>query len=640
MKIANYYQSHIHTTMIKTISRTIQIVLLVCLAPPHAHTQDRKKSDTITTIPQLRAAIEKVLKNTKTPAVGIAMVNANGPVWIAGLGKANLEKNIDADSATMFRIGSTSKMFVSLSILKLAEEGRLNLDDKVSGLVPELAFENKWEDTDPIRIANLLEHTTGWDDIHFCEYAYNDSTPATLKQGLDFHPHSRTSRWVPGTRMSYCNAGPPVAALIIEKITGRNFEDYVKENFFTPLGMATTTYLRTDDYRKKGATLYDNNKPQEYWHIIMRPSGSINSSAADMARMVQFFVNRARVDTTQLVSKASLQRMETAATTSGARAGMRSGYGLNNYTSPYKGFVYQSHNGGVNGGLTDLSYLPGYDVGYVVMINAGNGAALDQITKLIRNFQTRELTSPTVAHDVEMTQELTDLDGYYVSLNPRSQNFYFLERLLNIEKIWTDKEGLYRRRMLGGDTTKFWPADGALMKSPETGMTSMVKTTDPLEGEVLHFDTDVLKRLSWLAAFGPLIVACLWALFMVSAVIFGIFWVVQYLMGRLAGGANLQVRLWPLLASLCFFGTALFFFLGLEDIFLRLGKVTIFSAGITVLTITFALTSVMSLFVVFRYRNEKINRVVWWHSTLGAGLHVLVTLYLFYFGVIGMRIWA
>ncbi len=206
----------------------------------------------------------------------------------------------------------------------------MSLDDKLSDLAPEIEFENEWESTDPVRIVHLLEHTTGWDDIHLPEYGHNDATPATLKEGLDFHPHSRVSRWKPGSRMTYCNAGPPVAAYILQKITGQDFEDYVQENFFAPMGMQTMTYRLSADVEAKGVTLYDNrNTPQDYWHIIMRPSGSINSSTTDMQKLVSFFVNRGAVDGEQLISLASLQRMERVESTPAAAAGQEVGYGLN-----------------------------------------------------------------------------------------------------------------------------------------------------------------------------------------------------------------------------------------------------------------------------------------------------------------------
>ena len=86
----------------------------------------------------------------------------------------------------------------------------------------------------------LMEHTTGFDDLHFPEWV--DDPEITLAEGLARHPHSRVSRWQPGTHMSYSNSGPSIAAYVVEKITGKDFEDYVREHVFDPLGMESSTF--------------------------------------------------------------------------------------------------------------------------------------------------------------------------------------------------------------------------------------------------------------------------------------------------------------------------------------------------------------------------------------------------------------
>ena len=160
--------------------------LLCCGA---ASAQDNDEEITPASVEELIAAIGDVLVEHDVPAVGLALVDSSGPVWVGSLGKANVENDIDADENTLYRIGSTSKMFVALSVLRLVEEGRLSLNDKLSDLAPDVQFENEWEATYPVRIVHLLEHTTGWDDIHLPDYAHNDPAPATLKEGLDAFAH-------------------------------------------------------------------------------------------------------------------------------------------------------------------------------------------------------------------------------------------------------------------------------------------------------------------------------------------------------------------------------------------------------------------------------------------------------------------
>jgi len=198
------------------------LVLAFCL-PVHPGLAQNKKDETpkpAQSIPELKQQLEKILADSHTPGVSVAIVHRDGPEWVAGLGKSDVATNHATTDETLFRIGSTSKAFASLSILKLVNEGKLSLQDPVHTLVPEIWFENQWEATDPVRVVDLLEHTTGWDDMHLPEYA-KDAKGMTLRQGLDFYRHSRISRWRPGTRMSYCNSGPPVAAYIVEKLTGQ-----------------------------------------------------------------------------------------------------------------------------------------------------------------------------------------------------------------------------------------------------------------------------------------------------------------------------------------------------------------------------------------------------------------------------------
>ena len=601
--------------------------------------QEQEELNSPKTITELQIAIEKVLDETETPAVGLALVNREGPIWLAGLGKADIEKDADANENTMFRIGSTSKMFVSLAILKLQEEGRLSLKDKVRDLVPKIQFKNPWEESSPILVEHLLEHTTGWDDIHLTEYAHNNPKPVSLKEGLDFHPHSRISRWIPGTRMSYCNAGPAVAAYIVEKISGQSFEDYIQENFFQPMGMETMTYLASKSYMKLGATLYIDGKPQDYWHIIMRPSGAINASPNDMAKMVQFFINRGQVDSLQLISKESLKRMETPTTTLGAKAGLEVGYGLSNYSSPYKSFIYRSHNGGVNGGLTDFAYLPDYNIGYTVMINSGNVVALNRIANLIRDFQLKDVQVEKINRIKKLVYQEATIAGYYIPINPRNQMFYFLDRILNVQHIWHNEDSVIRKGLMGGQIQKYLPLNDTCYKSAETGKISMVKVEDPLAGEVVHADIQVLKRVSPWLVFGQLILGALWILFMITAIIFGMIWSIRYWLGKISGGPNIWVRLWPFIASFLFLMVPIAMIIGAKNLFELLGKMSFVSISIMIFTFCFALASGWSVVNVIKERHAKMNKFIYWHSAVLSGLHLLVTCYLLWYGVIGIQTW-
>ncbi|WP_421826103.1 serine hydrolase domain-containing protein [Larkinella sp.] len=613
-------------------------VFLFCFLFIHLTGRSQEKPQPPKTIAALQRAIENVLKETGTPAVGVALVNGDSTVWVTGLGKANLEKNTKATATTLFRIGSVSKMFVSLAILKLQEEGRIRLKDKVRDLAPEIAYVNPWEKTAPILVEHLLEHTTGWDDMHMADYALNDPT-LTLKQGLDFLPGTRTSRWMPGTRMAYSNSGPPVAAYIIEKLTGQRFEDYIQTHFFQPLGMTTATYFASALYRQRGATLYVNNDPQPYWNISVRPSGAINASPLDMARMLRFFVNRGRVDGRQLVGEASLKRMETPTTTTGARAGLDYGYGLANYSTPYQQFVYRSHSGGVNGGLADFAYLPTHRVGYAIMINAANGNALARIGNLIRSFQTAPFqTDSTRKKPVD--QQLDDaISGYYVPINPRVQKMYFQQRIVDIKRLWRNGNFLFSRNLFGGGLETHVAVTDRQYASPETGKISVVQVQDPLAGEVVHMGSLALMRISPVLAYGQYLLSILWILYLLGSVIFGSVWLIRHGRARQGRKETRSVILWPFLTSLLFVVTSVLGIIGGQDPMERLGKMGFLSVSALILSILFALAAVWSVIRLIQKRKANVSRILYWHMVVLSVLHVMATGYLTWFGAIGVPSW-
>jgi CubicO group peptidase (beta-lactamase class C family) len=320
----------------------LPVVLFATLAAVAvaADPKTERKPKSAESIAELQQQLDKILKDTHTPGVSVAIVHRDGPEWVAGLRKSDVASDRAATADTLFRIGSTSKAFVALSIVMLVDQGKLSLNDPVHKLAPEVWFENPWETTDPVRVVHLLEHTTGWDDMHVREYAKDWPGTSGSREALGYDHHSRVSRWRPGTRMSYCNSGPPVAAYIVEKITGQRFEDFVEQNLFRPIGMNTATYFKPA--AAAITTLYhdDGKTPYPYWNILLRPAGSINASAKDMAAYVQFYLTRGAVNGKQIVPAADIDRMESPTSTWAAKDGLKYGYGLGNYWSIQDGFIY------------------------------------------------------------------------------------------------------------------------------------------------------------------------------------------------------------------------------------------------------------------------------------------------------------
>ncbi len=596
-------------------------------------------------IAELQQQLEKILRDTHTPGVSVAIVHRDGPEWVAGLGTADVATNRATTADTLFRIGSTSKAFAALSILMLADQGKLSLNDPVHKLAPEVWFENPWEATDPVRVVHLLEHTTGWDDMHLREYAKDWPGSMGLREGLAYDHHSRVSRWRPGTRMAYCNSGPPVAAYIVEKITGQKFEDFVAQNLFRPIGMNTATYFQPA--AAEATTLYhsDGKTPYQYWNILLRPAGSINASAKDMAAYVKFYLKRGAVNGRQIVPAADVDRMESPTSTWAAKDGLKYGYGLSNYWSVHKGFVYHGHDGGVEGGLTEMAYMPDYGVGYFYSTNTGDGDAFDKIGKAIRAYLTRDLARPALPPEAPLPAHATDYAGWYEFDASRTEVTRFLDRLAVLAWIHF-KDGKLLLNYLGGWNDTFIPVTGTQFRhlsKKKDALPDPVANVELLtpneEGRFVEAGVTLKKIPAWFAI-GEILALCYVILCLLSVLVYAPFWLIGGLSKQRRRSAERGMRAWPLLAVLSLVGSVSVIVMSVNDMIERFGLVTAWSVALFLLTIAFAVASAASAVSIWRAPVEGVRRGVHRFSVaVTIGLLIAAT-YLAYWGIIGLRTWA
>ena len=590
---------------------------------------------------ELKNSIQKIVKETKTPGAAVVLVSGDETILLSGFGKADIENNIDVNENTMFRLGSISKVYVALAILKLQEEGRLSLKDKVRDLIPEIEFNNPWEDKYPIRIENLLEHTTGWDEWHFAELGSDDPKPKTLKEALDFYPKARTSRFIPGTRIGYSNVGMSVAAYIVEKVSGLTFENYIDKYFFKPMGMENMTFLQSEQYKKSGAKLYDNGIKLNYFNILYRPSAALNGSPKDMVKMIKFFINRGKINNKQIISDSSLQRMERSESMPLlSKSELYRGAGLANFPKYYNGFIYHGHGGSVPGGNADFAYLPEYNMGYAVMINGGNEDAVHKIANLIKYFQTKDLIRKPVEIDNKKYNITINPSGYYTIINPKIDLLGFIERINNVRKVWIKNDTVYIKHLMNGtSTTKYIPAGHNEFRSVETNQIAVVLINDPLDGNTIGVN---LKKISPLWAYTLVSMFFAFPITLIGTIIFGLLWILVYLFGKNKSRTALWVGLWPLITNSFIFVVFLSYLIKVQtkyDTFQLLGTVNPISILFFICSICYALASVWTVFYIFKNRRVKMSKFCYSQSSVAAILNLIFMLYFLSNGLIGIPTW-
>lgn len=596
------------------------------------------------TIEDLQKEIEIALKQTGTPGVAIAIISGNKVEWVAGMGLADVAGRRAVTTKTLFRLGSTSKEFVALAALKLQEEGKLKLTDTLRKWVPECPIDNPWEATDPIRLEHLLEHTSGVPEMGMNEYAHSDPKPVTMAESLAFDPTNRQVRWRPGSHKAYSNYGVQLAAAIIEKAAGRRFEDYVREEFFLPMGMNTASYFLTPEVEQSITKTYQSDGQQvvPYSHILYRAAGSINASAEDMANYVRFHLERGSVDGRRILSPESMDRIEVPRTLPAVSLGVTTGYGLLNGAAFTKGYEAHGHGGEIDGAMALMGYIPELGVGRVIMINANNPRAMGWIRWLVDGYIERgvkDLEMPAPA--VLPADVARDMSGYYANIAPRMDGFMGLvEYYGGVRKVIADEKGMTWQPRFGGRPER-WEAVREKLFRRQNATKPALGVVRGETGRIwLQNDYGTWQKISgtgfWLVVGG----LGLALLLLVSSVLFALVWGTRKMLGRLRDAGPLSVRAAPLLGIAGLAGFIGCYAQAGAGSYAVLGTVNAWTVGMMLTSFLIPLGAVLSVAAVCRHRKAMMNRAAYWHSVAVALGLVFLTGFCLHWGIIGLRMWV
>lgn len=389
------------------------------------------------------------------PGAGLALVRQESVEWTGGVGYADRDRQLPVTDATAFRVGSISKTFVAMGLVQLSEDGLIDLDAPIAEIIPDIAFDNPWEDAEPVRVIHLLQHTAGFDDMHFNEmYVPGGAAERPLEEVLRINSRSRRVRWQPGTRMSYSNPGYAVAGLILERGAGMPYEDYIEQEIFRPLAMTDSSFRLNAATESTLAQGYAGaeSRPVGFPRIYLRPAGNMISTPRDMARFVQMLLGWGELGDAFVIDPEYLGNMEHPRTTLAASAGLRNGYGSGVFatlTLPYK---VLGHDGGIDGFIASYAYSPSRDVGYVVLLNSTGpraGEAMRRLSTIALSYLKRDVELPQRADVPVEPQVLDRYTGYYHDANPRNQIVWPVLSLFSGRQIVREGNALYVDPVVG-----------------------------------------------------------------------------------------------------------------------------------------------------------------------------------------------
>ena len=315
----------------------------------------------------LPVRIDKIVTDALVdgPGAGAAVkVVRKGEVIIdKGYGKADLELDVPMTEKNLFRIGSITKQFTAAGIMRLVEKSKLRLEDEVGKLLPDAPLHGK-----KITIAQLLTHTSGLKNFtelpEWNKAEVSPVPPARLYELLKDQPLD----FEPGQKWHYSNTNYYLLGVIIEKISGRKYGDFIRDEVTARAGLAHTVYCDDGPIIPGRAHGYSGDGPRMKNARAIDMSGPF--AAGGLCSTVDDLVTWAQaLASGKVVSPASYAKMTTPVKPAD---GSDPGYGFGLGVKPIGGHRVVTHNGGINGFGSDLITFPDDGIVIAVLANSDN----------------------------------------------------------------------------------------------------------------------------------------------------------------------------------------------------------------------------------------------------------------------------
>jgi CubicO group peptidase (beta-lactamase class C family) len=331
--------------------------------------------------PAIEAAIRAELEQG-TSSVSIALVSGDRVVWTAAYGHANATTRSAATPATIYSTGSTGKSVTAAAVMKLVEQGRVELDQPVNRYLRDARVQDRLQSETPVTVRMLLNHTSGLTCDARTRPVYSRTLPPSLKELTE-----RTySIRAPGVRYEYCNSAYGIAGYLIEQVTGQSYESFIVEHILGPLGVTTPSPVNPSaemvDLMAQPYRRGENGQPVPVARVFFDvvPAGDIYMTAGDMARFLGAQLNGGEFDGARILSAesvAEMQRNQVPPMAEAVQAAVGSGYGLGlgTHTTP-EGYTMIQHGGAVAGLNAHMLGNVTLRLGVYVMTNSGGHAPI------------------------------------------------------------------------------------------------------------------------------------------------------------------------------------------------------------------------------------------------------------------------
>lgn len=358
------------------------VFLCLCFVPALSWAQTKPVPQSERQIEKLDFFVQEKMKSKNIPGLSLAVVREGKVIYTKGYGMANLELSVPATEKTVYSITSISKTFTAIAAMMLVEAGTISLEEPISKHFSDLP--TAWR---PVTIRQLLNHTSGINSFtnhknipcpvgkDVRDYKQGDVLKEVMCLPLDF---------TPGERWSYGDTGYYLLGMLIEKVSGKSYEQFLRERIFAPLGMPHTRLISYIELIPNRADGY-NFQNGAFRHAMRFefdefPNAGLVSTVLDMAKLDAALYGE------KLLKRATLEQMWTNVRLNNGE--IVQSYGLGFGLTPFRGSRRVGHSGG--GGLgfsTTITRLVDDKVTVIILTNANQeGFLISDMANEIASF--------------------------------------------------------------------------------------------------------------------------------------------------------------------------------------------------------------------------------------------------------------
>jgi CubicO group peptidase (beta-lactamase class C family) len=340
----------------------------------------------------LDGLIPQEIEHADIAGAVVAVVKDGKLLFAKGYGYADVEKKVPVSpETTLFRPGSISKLFTWTSVMQQVELGKLDLDRDVNDY---LDFKIPPAFGKPITLRNIMTHTSGFEET--AKNLFVDSAEELRPTGEYLREHLPARIFPPGATPAYSNYATTMAAYIVERVSGQNFNDYVEEHIFKPLNMAHATFRQPlpDALQPDMSNGYvlGSGEPKHFEYVQVAPAGSLSASAVDMTHFMIAHLQNGKYGDAQILKPETAIQMH--ARQQGVWPPSMNAMCLGFYEQWLDGHRSIGHGGDTISFHSNLHLILDANAGFFVSYNSPGRAEIDPRGLLFNKFMERYFPAP------------------------------------------------------------------------------------------------------------------------------------------------------------------------------------------------------------------------------------------------------